>query len=161
MDAMNIATSRLDLRPISRDDVAAVVNGDRQADWAEDFPADGDVVIAELLNRIGVPADAAQYGHRLVVERATSQVIGGIGFFGPPREGALEIGYGIVASRRGLGYATEAVGAMVTDAFSRDGVDVVRADVDLDNPASIVVLERNGLVRCAETGEQATYEIRR
>ena len=159
---MNIETARLVLKPMSRDDVAAVVNRDRQANWADDFPADGDIVIAELLNRVGVPAEhAAQYGHRSVVERATSQVVGGIGFFGPPHQGTLEIGYGIVPSRRGRGYATEAVGAMVADAFSCDDVEVVRAGVDLDNPASIVVLERNGLVRLSETDKQAGYEIRR
>ena len=159
---MDIETRRLTLRPITPVDVDAVVSGQRQDSWADDFPADGDMVIARLLQGIGVPAaDAARYGHRVVVERSSSHIVGGIGFFGPPDDGALEIGYGIVASRRGRGYATEAVRAMVADALSSDDVEVVRAEVDLDNPASIVVLERNGLTRCAQTDERATYEIRR
>lgn len=159
---MNIETERLILTPITNDDVDAVLSGRRQDSWAEDYPADGDVVIAQLLSGIGVPAqDATRYEHRLILERATSQVVGAIGFFGPPDDGALEIGYGIVVSRRGRGYATEAVRAMLTNAFSSEEVAVVRAGVDLDNPASIAVLERNGLTRCAETDEQATYEIRR
>lgn len=160
--SMDIETERLILRPITSDDVRAVLSGQRQGSWAADFPADGDVVIARLLRRVGVAeGDAARYGHRLVIERASATVVGGVGFFGPPNAGELEIGYGIVASRRGRGYATEAVRAMLVDAFSAGEVAVVRANVELGNPASIVVLERNGLIRCAETGEQATYEVSR
>ncbi|HZC71683.1 MAG TPA: GNAT family N-acetyltransferase [Jatrophihabitans sp.] len=158
---MNIETARLVLRPITADDVAAVIGNRRTGSWADDFPAAGDVVVAKLLGRVGITHADARYGHRLIVERSSAQLIGGIGFFGAPTDGAIELGYGVVPSRRRRGYATEAAGAMVAAAFTRGDVEVVRAQVDLDNPASVLVLEKIGMTRCADTGAQATYEIRR
>ena len=140
-----------------------MLSGQRRADWAADFPAEGDQVIAGLLARAGLPADddARRFGHRLVVERHTSTVVGGAGFFGPPQDGEVEIGYGIVPSRQRRGYATEAVRAMVADIFQLDIVQIVTAHVDLDNLASIRVLEKSGLALCSQNQEQATYHIRR
>jgi [ribosomal protein S5]-alanine N-acetyltransferase len=158
-----ILTARLALRPITGDEVSAVLAGQRRSDWAVDFPAEGDQVIAGLLARTGLPADddARRFGHRLVVERDGSSVIGGVGFFGPPQDGEVEIGYGIVPSRQRRGYATEAVRAMVADVLQIDAVRTVTANVDLDNPASVRVLEKSGLTLCARNQEQATYHIRR
>jgi [ribosomal protein S5]-alanine N-acetyltransferase len=157
-----IVTARLALRPITAEDVSAVLDGQRRPDWAADFPAEGDQVVAGLLARTGLPAgDARRFGHRLVVERDSGTVIGGVGFFGPPQDGEVEIGYGIVPSRQRRGYATEAVQAMVADVFRSDGVQTVTANVDLDNPASLRVLEKSGLTLCTHNQEQATYHIRR
>ena len=159
----DILTARLVLRPVTAEEVSAVLNGQRRSDWAADFPAEGDQVIAGLLARAGLPADddARRFGHRLVVERHTSTVVGGAGFFGPPQNGEVEIGYGIVPSRQRRGYATEAVQAMVADVFQLDSVHIVTANVDLDNPASIRVLEKSGMTLCTRNQEQATYHIRR
>jgi RimJ/RimL family protein N-acetyltransferase len=159
----DIVTARLALRPISAEEVSAVMSGQRRSGWAADFPADGDQAIAALLARTGLPADdhARRFGHRLVVERGTSTVIGGVGLFGPPQDGEVEIGYGIVPSRQRRGYATEAVQAMVADILQQDGVQTVTANVDLDNPASIRVLEKSGLTLCAQNRDHATYHIRR
>ena len=158
-----ITTARLALRPVTADEATAVLAGQRRPDWAEDFPADGDRVIAGLLARTGLPADdvARRFGHRLVVERDTGLVVGGAGFFGPPQDGEVEIGYGIVPSRQRRGYATEAVQAMVADVLQMDDVHTVTANVDLDNPASIRVLRKCGMTLCAQDQQQATYHLRR
>jgi [ribosomal protein S5]-alanine N-acetyltransferase len=158
---IDIVTARLALRPITAEEVSAVLKGQRRSDWAVDFPAEGDQVIARLLARTGLPPDddARRFGHRLVVERDTSAVVGGVGFFGPPQDGEVEIGYGIVPSRQRRGYATEAVQAMVADILQLDSVRTVTANVDLDNPASIRVLEKSGLTLCTQDQEQATYHI--
>jgi [ribosomal protein S5]-alanine N-acetyltransferase len=163
MSRRDIVTARLALRPIAAEDVSAVLSGERRPDWAGDFPAEGDQVIAQMLARTGLPADddARRFGHRLVIERGTGTVVGGVGFFGPPQEGEVEIGYGIVPSRQGRGYATEAVRAVVADLFQVDGVETVIANVGLDNPASIRVLEKCGMTLCGQNQEQATYHIRR
>ena len=81
----DIVTARLVLRPVTGADVAAVLDGQRHPGWAEDFPADGDRVIARVLARNGLPLDEAglRFGHRLVVERESGLVVGGAGFFGP------------------------------------------------------------------------------
>jgi [ribosomal protein S5]-alanine N-acetyltransferase len=159
----DIVTARLSLRPITAEDVSAVVADRRRSDWAADYPAEGDQVIARLLTRTGLPANdqARRFGHRVVVERDTGTVVGGIGFHGPPQGGEVEIGYGIVPSRQRRGYATEAVRAMVADVLKVDGVHTVIAHVDLDNPASIRVLEKSGMTLRTRGPEQATYQIRR
>jgi [ribosomal protein S5]-alanine N-acetyltransferase len=158
-----IVTARLALRPITAEEVSAVLSDQRRSDWATDFPADGDQVIAGLLARAGLPADdhARRFGHRMVIERETGTVVGGIGFFGPPQDGEVEIGYGIVPSRQRRGYATEAVQAMVADILQMDSVRTVTAHVELDNPASVRVLEKSGMTLCDANQEQATYHIRR
>jgi [ribosomal protein S5]-alanine N-acetyltransferase len=159
----DIVTIRLSLRPITAEDVSAVVADQRRSEWAADYPAEGDQVIARLLTRIGLPANdrARRFGHRLVVERDTGTVVGGVGFHGLPQAGEVEIGYGIVPSRQRRGYATEAVKAMVADILEVDGVRTVIAHVDLDNPASIRVLEKSGMTLRTRGPEQATYQIRR
>jgi len=158
----DIVTARLALRPITAEDVQAVLSGQRRSDWAGDFPAEGDRVIARVLTRTGMPADddARRFGHRLVVERDTSTVVGGVGFFGPPQDGEVEIGYGIVPSRQRRGYATEAVRAMVADILQVDGIETVTANVDLDNLASIRVLQKCGMTLLTQNQEQATYHFR-
>ena len=45
----DILTARLVLRPATAGEVSAVLSGQRRADWAADFPAEGDQVIAGLL----------------------------------------------------------------------------------------------------------------
>jgi [ribosomal protein S5]-alanine N-acetyltransferase len=95
--ADHLASARLVLRPLRWDAVRAIVEDRRLADWAPDYPAGGDVVIARVLQRAGQPrADepAGPWCHRQVVERASNLVIGGIGFFGPPGDGAVETGAG-------------------------------------------------------------------
>ncbi len=159
----DIVTSRLVLRQVTDEDVTAVLSGQQQAGWAEDFPSDGDRVIARVLAKYGMPADeeGRRFGHRLVVERESGLVVGGVGFFGPPQGGEVEIGYGIVPSRQRRGYATEVVRAMVADVIDLEGVQSVIATVDLDNVASIRVLEKSGMKLSGRTEEQATYFVSR
>lgn len=141
-DPTELITDRLVLRSWSTEAVAAVLGGRRQGDWADDFPAEGDKVIAALFAEH--PAWLGAYGQRLIIERATGLVVGGIGLFWPPNDGQLEIGYGVVASRRGRGYAVEATRALTEFALAATEVHTVFADVELSNPASARVLEKVG-----------------
>jgi ribosomal-protein-alanine N-acetyltransferase len=153
-----LITQRLLLRSITEQDVVAVVENRRAPDWAADFPAEGDREIAEYLSRTGACTGEAQvFGQRHVRERESGLVVGGIGFFGPPRDGRVEIGYGLVASRRGRGLATEAANAMIEYAFTHPGVTEVFASSDFDNPASIRVLEKCGLTYQSRDESKVAY----
>ncbi|WP_316043403.1 GNAT family N-acetyltransferase [Actinomadura sp. CNU-125] len=90
---------------------------------------------------------AADPGQRQIVERETGLVIGSIGLFRPPVDGAVEFGYGVVPSRRGRGHATEAARAVVASALAEPDVRTVRAGVEPSNTASVRVLEKAGLRR--------------
>ncbi|MER5781503.1 GNAT family N-acetyltransferase [Streptomyces mobaraensis] len=152
-----LTTERLVLRPWTTAEAAAVLADARSAQWADDFPAEGDHVIAGLLRQN--PAWLGEYGHRLVVERSGGHVVGSIGLFWPPAEGILELGYGIVASRRGRGYATEATRALAAFALAAPGVHTVSAGAELSNPASVRVLEKAGFRRSATDGDVARFEL--
>jgi [ribosomal protein S5]-alanine N-acetyltransferase len=177
-----LVSARLIVRPVPWDAVLAITGGERLDDWAPDYPGDGDVVIARLLQGAGQdagrdvgrevsqaragdaigavaglsgagpsgaePGDEA-WGHRQVVERASGLVVGGIGFFGPPLDAEVEIGYGIVPSRQGRGYATEALLAMIAMAWADARVRTVVAGTDPGNVASQRVLGKAGFRRIA------------
>src|SRR6478672_11126182 len=158
-----ISSARLIMRPMTTDVVVAIIEGRRLRNWACDFPSTGDREIAGLMARTGIPSGAdVLYGHHSILERDTREVVGGVGFFGPPSTGSVEIGYGIVESRRLRGYATEAVIAMIREAFKRPGVDEVIATTTPDNLASIRVLEKAGMtfVRNIE-GSEVVYAVAR
>jgi len=61
----------------------------------------------------------------------------------------VEIGYGIAPSKRGNGYATSAVAAMVEAAVLDPSVDALTAETAVQNLASQAVLERNGFARAS------------
>ena len=76
---------------------------------------------------------------------ARDALIAGAGFFGPPKDGRVEIGYSVAAAARGRGYATEIVTELCTFAFSHEDVHTVVAHTSLDNVASWRVLLRGGI----------------
>ncbi|MEU5207695.1 GNAT family N-acetyltransferase [Streptomyces sp. NPDC020742] len=151
-------TARLVLRPWSDAEIAAVTGGVRQPHWAADFPVDGDRVIAGFID--GNPNARGTYGQRLIVERASGLVVGAIGLFWPPVDGAVEFGYGVVPSRRGRGYAPEAARALAEFALTAPGVHTVYAEVELSNPASCRVLAKAGLERWSGDEEVARFRLR-
>jgi ribosomal-protein-alanine N-acetyltransferase len=150
----DLGTERLLLRTWTAAEAAAVVEDGRRDDWSEDFPEEGDRVIASLL--AANPAWSGPFGHRLVVERSTGLVVGSLGLFWPPADGAVELGYGIAPSRRGLGYAPEAVRALVEHAYTAPEVRTVFATVETANPASVRVLEKSGFERVEVDEAQGT-----
>ena len=97
---------------------------------------------------IALRDDDLPFGVWVIVERSTNTVVGDIGFHGPPRaDGTAEIGYSIVPSRRGRGYATEAARTLIDWARLQARVRRIVARCLPDNAASIKVLERLGFVR--------------
>jgi RimJ/RimL family protein N-acetyltransferase len=71
----------------------------------------------------------------------------------------VEIGYGLVASRRGRGYATEAVRALTAFAVGRPDVTEVVATVDPGNLASIRVLEKVGFTERSRSDTELRYAV--
>lgn len=153
----DLRTARLLLRPWSDGDLAAVLDGTRQPHWAPDFPAEGDRVIAGFTAR--TPAARGVHGQRQILERDSGLVVGAIGLFWPPAEGSVAFGYGIVPSRRGRGYASEAARALVAFALTAPGVHTVCADIELGNPASGRVLENAGLERRRSDDTHAYFRV--
>jgi RimJ/RimL family protein N-acetyltransferase len=148
-------TGRLTLRTWPAEDITAVLGNIRRAHWAEDFPSEGDRVIAGFI--AGSPL--AAYGQRQIIERSSGLVIGSIGLFWPPADGLIEIGYGIVPSRRGHGYAPEATRALARFALTAPDVHTVYAEVEPSNPPSIRVLEKAGFHLWKSTERTIRYRM--
>lgn len=85
-------------------------------------------------------------------------LIAGAGFFGPPSDGAVEIGYSVVPAARGRGHATEIVRALSSFAFSHEAVNVIVAHAHADNTPSWRALLRCGFTQAPSSSRPGTVE---
>lgn len=143
-----LSTPRLLLRPMSASDAEHVAAG-RPPDgvrWAAGYPSAGERAAAtRLLNTCADTGDPSPFGSYEIRLGEDGPVIGGMGFHGVPDEdGHVAIGYGLVPSVRGMGYASEALRALLGFARAR-GVACVHGDTDLDNIASQRVMAAAGM----------------
>ncbi|MFD0021269.1 GNAT family N-acetyltransferase [Streptomyces sp. NPDC058382] len=159
----DLATPRLLLRPMTVSDAEHVVAG-RPPDgvrWAAGFPSPGERAAAtRFLDTCADTGDPTPFGSYVIRLREDGQpVIGGLGFHGPPdAEGHVTIGYGLVPSVQGMGYASEALRALLR--FARDrGVVCVHGDTDLDNTASQHVMTAAGMRLVREDALLKHYRV--
>ena len=89
-----------------------------------------------------------------MIELKDGTHIGELCFKGLSTDGITEIGYGIAEDYQGYGYATEAVNATVLWALNQFGVECVTAETEIDNIASVRVLEKCGFIRTGTFGEE-------
>lgn len=147
---MESDSARITLQPVTLSDAVAIGARDRFGRlWAPDFPTDGDVRVASLVERamLAVVTPLWPWGPYLVVEVVRGWTIGGIGFKGAPdNDGAVEMGYGICPSMQRRGLASEAVRAMCHLA-RHHGARHVTAETDRENVASQRVLLHSGFVQ--------------
>ena len=92
----------------------------------------------------------ARWGVRLFLAGDPPALVGWGGFKGPPKGGAVELGYEIAPSRRGRGHASAAVRTMLSEAFAAPEVTTVLAHTLPEPGASVRVLEKAGFVREGE-----------
>jgi ribosomal-protein-alanine N-acetyltransferase len=151
-----VDSERLRLPLWTAEDVAAARGGEHRPDWHRQFPREDDI------DGIGRWQAGDPWASRLITRADVA--IGSIGFFGPPQPAAdgtpeVEIGYGLVEEARGLGYATEAVTAMVA-AAEAEGARV-RASVLPDNDSSIRVLAKCGFTELRGGNEEGELVMAR
>ncbi|MFC1431728.1 GNAT family N-acetyltransferase [Streptacidiphilus sp. N1-3] len=144
----DLETARLVLRPMTvgeaEDMVAGATDGGDR--WAPGYPTDGDLSAARrLLGTCASTGDPRPFGHYEIYRREDGQVIGSLSFHGPADEnGSVTIGYGLVPSAQGKGYASEALRGLLLFARER-GVTSVKGDADHDNIASQHVMLAVGM----------------
>jgi [ribosomal protein S5]-alanine N-acetyltransferase len=150
-------TQRLSLTPIDRETAQAIVDNDRTGrTWHEQFPREDDCDGVGGWLRQGDPV----FGNFVIVEQASGQAVGTIGFFGPPDEtGTVIVGYGLVLPARGHGYATEALRALVSYAARQPAAKRVVADTAKDNVPSQRVLDKAGFAKTHETDDAFWYAL--
>ena len=143
---MNIETEHLVLESISPALAGRIAARDQTDDdkWHPDYPLEDE--LDPLAGLAATSSPDPVFTMYLIRRKSDSLAIGGFGFFGPPDDaGRVEFGYGLVASARGAGLATEAVLRALAWA-AENGALSAAADTDIHNRPSQRVLEKAGLL---------------
>ena len=155
----------LSLLLVTRAVAKRIVRGRRDAavdlPWADGYPLEGDkrACIAYLgqLPVMGGPSRSSPFGYYQIV--VSGEVVGGIGFHGPPNDDLVEVGYGVVQAMRRQGIASEALKAILGFASGLDGVARVRGRTSPDNLASQGVMVGAGMQLVGRDADFLHYEI--
>jgi RimJ/RimL family protein N-acetyltransferase len=159
---MDSRTARLSLHVIDELEARRIHDRAPQVGdgWAADYPFDGDLAaIGSFLRATEQDGEQRPFGYYQVRRQSDGLAIGGVGFKGRPDGGVVEIGYGLVPSARGHGYATEALRALVQIAAGL-GVTTIRADTEPGNAASKRTVEHAGFYQIESDSELCRYETR-
>jgi RimJ/RimL family protein N-acetyltransferase len=89
-------------------------------------------------------ASNARWNLWFCLRREPRELIGNAAFRGGPKDGFVEIGYNMLEMHQRQGYATEAVGALLSWAFQSPAVQMVVADALPGLTPSIRVMEKSG-----------------
>ncbi|MFI6148663.1 GNAT family N-acetyltransferase [Streptomyces sp. NPDC051109] len=157
-----LLTQRLVLLPLDADRARLLATGtpapgDR---CAEGYPEVGDRAGAERYLRVlADTGDPAPYGAFEIQRRSDGLLIGGAGFHGPADgQGRVTVGYGLVPAARGLGYAAEALRALLEHARAHGAVSV-SGDTGRENTASQHVMAAAGMIPVGEDERLLYYAV--
>ncbi|OXY84712.1 GNAT family N-acetyltransferase [Streptomyces sp. 2R] len=161
----DLVTARLVLHPLTVAEARRLVVGAASERthgelWAPGYPDEGDVVGARrFLRSCASTGDPQPFGPYEIRRRQDGLAIGGVAFHGLADDrGIVTIGYGLVPSAQGRGYATEALRALLE--FTRDnGVRGVEGDTDQQNAASQRVMNAVGMRLVAQDDRLKYYRI--
>jgi RimJ/RimL family protein N-acetyltransferase len=146
-----IETARLRLPLVTPAEAAAMRAGRRDSSWHPTYPRPDDVDAASMAR------EGDTWGPRHIV--CDGEAVGTIGPLGPPVDGEVEVGYGLVEAARGRGLATEALKALLAET---DAAGVrVRAGVRPDNGASLKILAGCGFTELRGSNDEGALVLAR
>jgi RimJ/RimL family protein N-acetyltransferase len=105
------------------------------------------VIVEDSIGRFEAGEEWFWCAPRLLLDEASDLIVGSACFRHAPREGAVEIGYGVASAFEGRGIATKGAALMVEEAFARPEVTAVTAETSTANRGSERVLEKNGFLK--------------
>lgn len=142
-----------------RNKLAQMLNAKVPDEFPPEIMADVMELFAEKLE--ADPNLIGWWGWYLVLNEAGQErlLIGTAGFNGyPDQDGSLLMGYSLINTHYGRGYATEAVGGLLSWAFEQPQVMSVTAEAFPDNIASIRVMEKNNMQFLGAGSEAGTVK---
>jgi ribosomal-protein-alanine N-acetyltransferase len=164
-----IESARLVLRLIDVATARSVLDG-HQPDgmsFADDYPSQFSIEVMDLI--AGARAgEVTEFDSYFMIRKTDGAAIGEIG---SSRGGddAVQVGYSVVESVWGRGYASEALRVLLAELLARVDVERVIAATMVDHVASRRVMEKAGMCECGrrraeeggETVELVVYERKR
>lgn len=157
--AADAALVKLELQ--NRPSLFAALRVSPPADWPP--PLNDNDSFGFFLKSLESDPSFAGWGYWYVIENNSEdkQLIGICGFKGKPDKSAtVEIGYSIVPSRQNLGFASEAIAAMIAWAKKRGAKSVI-AETYPELAPSVRVMEKLGLVFEGAGSEEGVVRYRR
>lgn len=112
--------------------------------FAADYPAQFSMEVMDLLAGARKD-DAPGFSSFFVIEKASGEVVGEIGYSCPRSAGVADAGYGLVESVWNRGYATEAMTGLISHLFAAGDIYRVEANTLKDHIASRRVMEKAGM----------------
>ncbi|WP_186304364.1 GNAT family N-acetyltransferase [Kocuria palustris] len=162
LDARSITTERLELRPLTRDELDAACHQETRPQFHADFPTpDAFDVLQEVRASGEFFFTESVYSPLACMERESGLIIGIAGWSAPPIDDALEIEGFLVPSRTGRGYATEVLPHLVALGLQNPSVRAIRASVPEDQAALGPFLQRHGFARVDAGGTEAEFWLHR
>ncbi|MEP7059108.1 MAG: GNAT family N-acetyltransferase [Actinomycetota bacterium] len=174
IDFSPLETERLQLRRSDPEDAGSIsaYRSDPQVNRYQGWErTDPDGIRGEIeLMATRSPGEAGGWVQLSVIERDTGTLVGDVGFSAAEGEpGVIKVGYTMAPVFQGMGYATEAVAAIIAYAFDKLGARVARAYASAENIPSIRVAEKVGMRLMerfehhsdGETWHGVRYELRR
>ena len=155
----------LELRLATRGVAKRVSRGRRDPNsdppWTSGYPLEGDQkACAAYLGQLGIVGTSGRsdpFGYYQIL--LDGEVVGGIGFHGPPRDGLVEVGYGVAAGVRGRRVATTALEQLLDLAVNLPGVRRVCGRTAPDNVASQHVMLNVGMQLVGRDPDFLHYEM--
>jgi RimJ/RimL family protein N-acetyltransferase len=148
-----LATSRLDLEPLSESHAEALVEPFLDARvWTflpQLRPADREAVRARFRRWLAPPPpempEALAFQNWVGVQRATRHIVGTFQAT-IVRDGSATIGYIVFPKHQRRGYAVEAMASVCDHLRNEHAIRRIVADMDRRNAASVAVAQRLGMV---------------
>ena len=156
---MDLTTTRLLLIPVGADFLQAVIDRDHAAAGAlyqltvpPTWPGHREAIDGLPLHLEALRADPGEllWRVRLVILSDDRIAIGSVNLKGPPRDGCVELGWGLLPSMRRMGFAREAAEVVIGWLKAQPAVTRIIATIDDDNPASIRIAQHLGMRRTPE-----------
>ena len=166
---MVLETNRLLLIPMTIDFVDALINGDKRAytlfdiKSSEEWPSNDIFEVLPIIKEsLLMKKEPDGFEAWIFIDKSDRNIVGDGGFKGEPNEnGEIDIGYGIVKSKRRKGYAFEAVSELIRWGFTHPSVKYITADCLNENEASIKLLEKLGMKKTKVVGELCYFIMQR
>lgn len=163
---MEIDTRRLKIIPFTKEIIqAAIQQNNEQLSKLDiiptiEWPEPGLIEALPYFNQQIIDHGITGYNSWLILDKQTNDIIGSLGFINEPDDnGSIEIGFGIIPSKRCQGYCEEAANALIKWVEIKPEVKMITAQCNDDNERSIKLLKKIGFKKKGKEDSMLKWEF--